>query len=117
MLKSVTCLALLVLFAPVLTYANEDGSGGQSLEQAANDPTASLMNIQIQNIYAGDYHNLDNEHGNTVLLRSAIPFKTGNLNHIARLTLPIITNSPSDESGLGDLVLFDLIAIDESWGR
>jgi hypothetical protein len=67
------------------------------------------MNVQIQNIYTGDYHNLENEDGNTILLRSAVPFKTGSLNHIARATLPFVTNSPAGESGLSDLLLFDLI--------
>lgn len=94
-----------------------ESPGGQSVEQAANDPTASLLSVQIQDNYTASYHNLDDENGNTILLRSAIPFKTGSLNHIARVTLPIITNSPSGESGLSDLTLFDLIVFNESWGR
>ena len=102
---------------PQPTVTKEEGTGGQSLEQAASDPTASLMSLQIQDIYTGSFHNLDNESGNTVLLRSAVPFRTGSLNHIARATLPIVTDSPSGESGLSDLVLFDLIVFNESWGR
>ncbi len=102
---------------PQPTVTKEGGTGGQSLEQAASDPTASLMSLQIQDIYTGSFHNLDNESGNTVLLRSAVPFQTGSLNHIARATLPIVTDSPSGESGLSDLVLFDLIVFNESWGR
>ena len=102
---------------PQPTVTKEGGTGGQSLEQAASDPTASLMSLQIQDIYTGSFHNLDNEIGNTVLLRSAVPFQTGSLNHIARATLPIVTDSPSGESGLSDLVLFDLIVFNESWGR
>jgi hypothetical protein len=90
---------------------------GQSLEQAASDPTASLMSVQVQDIYAGAYHVVDDESGNTILLRSAIPFTAGGLDNIARFTLPIVTDSPSGESGLGDLVLFDLVKFDKSWGR
>ena len=41
--------------------AAQESAGGQSLDQAANDPTASLMSAQIQNIYTGAYHNLDDE--------------------------------------------------------
>ena len=67
------------------------------------------MSVQLQNIYSGDYHNLEDESGNALLLRSAVPFSTGSLGHIARLTLPYITDSPSGESGLGDMVLFDMI--------
>lgn len=33
------------------------------------------------------------------------------------MTLPIITDSPSGAIVLGGTVLFDLIALDESWGR
>ena len=110
-------LAGLLLFAPCASFAEEPAQDGQALDQAANDPTASLMSVQIQDIYAGNYHNLNDESGNTILLRSAVPFKTGRLNHIARATLPIVTDSPSGKSGLSDLVLFDLIVFNESWGR
>lgn len=75
------------------------------------------MNVQVQGVYNGDYHNLSNESGFSILLRSALPFKIGNLNHIARATLPIVTDTPSGADGRGDLVLFDLIAFDEKWGR
>ena len=110
-------LICIFVFSSALVMAKDKKQDGQSLDQAANDPTASLMSVQIQNLYIGDYHNLDNESGNIILLRSAVPFKTGSLNHIARATLPIVTSSPSRESGLGDLVLFDLLAFDKSWGR
>ncbi len=69
--------ALCVLPALSAVYAEETAPGGQSLDQAANDPTASLMNIQIQNVYTGNYHNLEDESGNTILLRSAVPFQPG----------------------------------------
>lgn len=109
----VCCLQLM----PLSISAADKTADGQSLDQAANDPTASLMNIQLQNLYSGEYHNRDDESGNTFQIRSAIPFQTGSLKHITRVTLPIVTDSPSGESGLGDLVLFDLVAFDKSWGR
>ena len=109
-------LATIVLMTPLSLPAAEK-TDGQSLDQAANDPTASLMSVQIQNLYSGDYYNLTDENGNAILLRSAVPFTTGSLKHIARATLPIITDNPSNESGLGDLILFDLLAFDKSWGR
>ena len=104
----------LLLFLPCAGWAEEPEKGGQELEQAANDPTASLMSVQIQNVFAGDYHNLKDEDGNTILLRSAVPFKTGPLNHIARATLPIVTESPLRKDGLSDLVLFDLIVFNQN---
>ena len=107
----------LPLLATSVIFAEESAESGQSLDQAANDPTASLMSVQVQNLYSGDYQKLDDENSNTILLRSAVPFSTGSLNHIARATLPIITESPFGKSGLGDLVLFDLLVFGESWGR
>ena len=109
--------ALAALFAMATGVPTAAASDGQSLDQAANDPTASLMNVQIQDIYTGDYHKLDDADANSVLLRAAVPFQTGEIKHIARVTLPYITDSPSGESGLGDMVLFDLIVFDKSWGR
>ena len=89
----------------------------QALEQAANDPTASLLSVSLSNLYSGDYHNLDNERGNTVQLRISLPFKTGKLKHITRVTFPLITDSPSGKTGVGDMVVFDLVTFDQSWGR
>lgn len=107
----------LVLGAAHAAGADEAGAAGQSLEQAASDPTASLMSLSVQDIYAGSYHQIDDESGNTLLLRASVPFTTGSLAHIARATLPIVTDSPSGESGLSDLVLFDLVKFEKSWGR
>lgn len=90
--------------------------GGQSLEQAASDPTASLMSVQVQNLYSGDYHNLDDENSNTVQLRSAIPFQAFGIDNIARVTLPAVTDGPNG-SGVGDMTVFDLAAFNQSWGR
>ncbi len=114
LLASLFLLCLLTAFSAA--YAQEPAQGGQALDQAANDPTASLMNVQIQNVYTGDYHNLKGESGNAILLRSAVPFKTGPLNHIARATLPIVTKSPSGESGLSDLVSKTAATSLRTWG-
>jgi hypothetical protein len=88
----------------------------QSLEQAASDPTASLMSVQFQDLYVGAYNNLDDETGNTLLLRSAIPFQAFGVNNIARLSLPIVTVGPNGD-GVGDMTLFDLATFNASWGR
>lgn len=108
---------MLILGAASFRAPADESAGGQTLDQAANDPTASLMAIQLQNVYAGTYHNASGATGNTVLFRPVIPFKTGDLNHIARATVPYVTDSPSGKTGLGDSVLFDLIVFNRSWGR
>lgn len=104
---------LLLLCLPNSILAEEK----QSLEQAANDPTASIMSVSLQNTYVGGYHQRSDEEGNTVLLRASLPHELAGLKHIARATLPIITDSPSDESGIGDLVVFDMVVTGKSWGR
>jgi len=119
---SIAALALGLALAASLPAAAEEAQtgdpslGGQSLDQAASDPTASLMSVQVQNLYSGDYHQLDDESSNTVQLRSAIPFQAFGLNNIARMTLPVVTDSPSG-SGVGDMTVFDLVAFDQAWGR
>ena len=65
----------------------------QSIDQAANDPTASLMNIQIADWNTFNYHNF------------------------FRITLPIITDHPFLGSGLSDTTIFNLSTFDRSWGR
>jgi hypothetical protein len=115
-LRAAVAVAVILCAAHAATAA-EVATAGQSLEQAASDPTASLMSVSAQETYAGSYHQLDDESGNTLLLRSSVPFTTGSLEHIARVTLPIVTDSPSGKSGLSDLVLFDLIKFEKSGGR
>ena len=98
-------------------FANTEGERGQSLDQAAEDPTASLMSVQLADWYTPSFHKLDDEDANTVVLRPVIPFQTGNLNHIFRATVPFITDSPVLDSGLSDITLFDLVVFNAKWGR
>jgi hypothetical protein len=114
---SATVAVALALCAVHAVHAADSSPAGQSLEQAASDPTASLLSVSVQNIFAGSFHRLDAESGNTLLLRASMPFETGSLKHIARASLPVVTDSPSGETGLSDAVLFDLIVFEESWGR
>jgi hypothetical protein len=95
----------------------EKPTAGDSLSQAASDPTASLMSVQIADWYTAGFHGLSDEAANTAVLRSAIPFTTGDLKHIFRVTVPFITDHPSLDAGLSDITLFDLVVFDQSWGR
>lgn len=89
----------------------------QSLEQAASDPTASLMNVQLSDWYTQSYYDLGDDSGNTVLLRSAIPFTVGGQANIFRVSAPIVTDSPSGSTGLSDMTVFNLATFNENWGR
>ena len=97
--------------------ADEAPASDLSLQRIATDPTASLMQLQVQNIYSGDYHNLQDKNGNLILIRFLAPFSTWSQEHLARASLSVITKSPSGKNGLNDLVIFDLLAFRESWGR
>lgn len=110
-LPYVICMFLTTTF-PVAAQ----NTGGQSLDQAANDPTASLMSFQLQNFYSPNLHNSD-EDQNILQLRAAIPFTFGGVNNIARLTLPYATDTASGDSGFQDITIFNLAAFDRLWGR
>ncbi len=116
-IKGIALATLMAAAGCGLAHAQAAGSGGQALEQAANDPTASVMSVQLSDWYAFEYHDLPGASDNAVALRAAIPFQTGSLNHIFRLTAPIITDHPVFDAGLGDISVFDLVVFNESWGR
>jgi hypothetical protein len=75
------------------------------------------MSLQIADWYTASFHGLSGEDANAVVLRPVFPFRTGELSHILRATLPIVTDSPFADAGLADLTLFDLVVFDQSWGR
>ena len=106
-----------ILFtAMALLGCSEQALAEQSLEQAASDPTAALMNVQIGDWY-NDYHNLSGESANQLNFRAALPFKVGDQQHIMRMTIPVVTDSPLIDSGLSDTTIFDLMTFNKSWGR
>jgi len=90
---------------------------GQSLDQAADDPTASLMSVQWADWYTARFHGISGEDANTMVMRAAVPFATGELSHIFRATVPFVTDHPVLDTGLSDITLFDLVVFNESWGR
>jgi hypothetical protein len=100
-----------------LTPAPDSAADNQALGQAANDPTASLASLQVADWYNASLHGLSGESANTVVLRPVIPFRTGPLDHILRVTAPFITDHPTLDSGLSDLTVFDLVVFNEKWGR
>jgi hypothetical protein len=101
----------------VLLWAVSPGPHAeQSLEQAASDPTAALMNVQVGDWY-NDYHNFSGESANQINLRRALPFKIGEQQHIMRATIPITTRSPFVDNGISDSTVFDLMTYDAKWGR
>jgi len=105
------------LFLALVLPFTQQVFAGQDLSQAANDPTAPLMNMQVNDRYTSSYHNVEDESGNQIQLRGALPFKWGDTQHIMRVTVPIITESPFIDNGISDTTVFDLATFTSSWGR
>ncbi len=112
--KQLTLVALGYLLSTSTIYA-EDHAG---LSQQANDPTASLMAVQLIDGYISEYyHSLEGETANNISFRAAYPYTWGETNHIARITQPYTTKSPSTKTGFEDMTLFDMAVFSASWGR
>jgi hypothetical protein len=97
--------------------ASSQQAGGQDLSQAANDPTAPLMAFQLQDSYSPSVYNTGGASQNYLQFRAAIPFEVWGLQNIFRVTLPYFTDTPSGNSGISDMVVFDLVTFDRAWGR
>ncbi|KPK09125.1 MAG: hypothetical protein AMS20_01050 [Gemmatimonas sp. SG8_28] len=121
---------LLLQLMSTVTQAQEQQAGGQDLAQQARNPTASLTMMQIVAVHNPNFHNLESANQTRFIVQPIIPFKTGKLQHIARITLPYVANAPdwgslvpgdsnvalppnyvptAEVNGLSDMALFDLL--------
>ena len=97
-------------------------SGGETndLSRQATDPTASLMAMNLQGIYTGDYHGAgfpgQPDDNWTLQFRPVIPFQFLDHPNILRATIPFQIDGRGDE-GFGPVSAFDLLVFNESWGR
>jgi hypothetical protein len=112
-----SCLGLTLAAFACAGAALAQEASGDNLSQAANDPTAALTAYQLQNSYSPSVYNTGDASQNYLQFRAAIPFQIGGLQNIFRVTLPYFTDTPSGATGLTDMVLFDLVTFDRSWGR
>lgn len=95
--------------APAADAPAGDAGGGDLAKRSA-DPTEPLTAFSILDWYQPGSHQLsDHETWNTVMLRAVIPFKTGGLQHVLRVSQPVYTATPSGYDGVGDNQLFDLL--------
>jgi hypothetical protein len=112
-----SCLGLTLAAFAGAGAALAQEAAGDNLSQAANDPTAALTAYQLQNSYSPSVYGTGGASQNYLQFRAAIPFEIGGLQNIFRVTLPYFTDTPSGATGLTDMVLFDLVTFDRSWGR
>jgi hypothetical protein len=100
--------------APSAATPSDDAAaaetGGGDLASKSADPTAPLMSFGVNEWYSPSSHQLTGDDDwNTIMLRAVIPFQTGCLQHILRISQPVYTDTPSDSRGIGDNTLFDLL--------
>jgi hypothetical protein len=107
-MKALT-LSCLMFWAMVSTaYAQ---AVSQDEANAANNPLAATGNVSLQDFYVPSVKGLPERDANQLLLRGTLPHDLFGAPQIMRFTAPIVT-APSlptgDETGLGDLSMFDL---------
>lgn len=133
--------ALIGLLGVGIGMAEEEKAGGEDLAQQARDPTGSLTMLQIRVDHVNSFHNLEGADETRIVLQPIIPFKLGNQQHIARITLPYVVAGPDwgtlseeaasdsvdggslppnyvpteDKTGLGDTGLFDFLIFNAPW--
>ena len=118
------------------TVGQKNGRMGSDLAQQARNPTAALTMMQIVINHNPSFYNLEDADQTRITVMPIIPFKTGKLQHIVRITLPYVAAGPdwgilaeqdygtipppnyvptADKTGLGDMSLFDLLIFPAPW--
>lgn len=137
--KSVLSIFLSLLLVCGLFAQTDDKSGesGGNLAQQARNPTAALTQFQIVGQYNPSFYHLKDADQLRIVVNPVIPFKTGKLQHIARITLPIVAMGPdmgsledvpadgvnpppnyvptAEKNGLSDIVAFDFLIFPAPW--
>lgn len=88
---------------------------GERLIDRVTDPTAWLMDLRMRHEWSwptsagnGDFQ--------LVQFRPTIPFQAWGTVNVLRVTVPYDVQS-DDGAGIGDIEIFDLVVVQESWGR
>lgn len=100
----------------------EPGPREPNLASEVLDPTASLLNVNVLYEWTIDHHaaeeaGLEEDDAHGIMLRPVIPFSAWGATHILRLSVPYELDTTSGGAGLGASQVFDLIVVEQSWGR
>ena len=105
--------------------AGSEAEAGESeqdaLSRRATDPTASPPSFAGIGEWTAGYRDLADgtpvdEDGFAVRFQPVVPFKAWGVSNILRMTVPFQVSGPA-RSGLGDVTIFDLVILPQSWGR
>ena len=96
-------------------------SDADELSRRATDPTASPPSFGFINDVTTSYRDLADGTpvdgaGYQIRFQPVVPFKAWGVANIFRMTVPYQVSGPSPE-GLGDITVFDLVVLPQSWGR
>jgi hypothetical protein len=96
-------------------------SEADALARRSTDPTASPPSIGFINDHTLDYRDLEDgtpvdQMGYTLRFQPVVPFRAWGKSHILRVTVPY-QNSGLGPEGLGDVTVFDMMVLPQSWGR
>ena len=125
----------LLLTMSLQAFANSENL--EDLAAAARDPTKPMTALAIRYDITPSFYNLENADMQQLTIQPIIPWKLGNYQHIARITIPYVTDGPdwgliaedpaggippnyvptANQEGLGDISLVDLVVLKTSWGR
>lgn len=105
--------------SPAVAGAGE--SAQDELSRRATDPTASPLTFGLINDVTTSYRDLEDgtpidEDGYQLKFQPVLPFQAWGVANILRMTVPYQVSGPSPE-GLGDVTIFDMVILPQSWGR
>jgi hypothetical protein len=106
---------------PTAAPENAGESQQDELSRRATDPTASPPSFAGIGEWTTGYRDLADgtpvdEDGFAVRFQTVVPFKAWGVANIFRMTVPYQVSGPA-KSGLGDVTIFDLVILPQSWGR
>jgi hypothetical protein len=123
---AITMLAV-GLFVPTVGALASEATGGpqesqqDELARRATDPTASPPTFSFINDVTTSYRNeadgtpIDGS-GYQLRFQPIVPFHAWGAANILRMTVPYQISGPNP-GGLGDVTIFDLVVLPQSWGR
>lgn len=92
----------------------------KKLAEQVNNPTSPLAQFQLRDVLSGRVPGYDGN-ANLFQLVPTLPVPSSeifNFDQIIKITFQLPTSpNPGSETGFGDITLFDLFSIEESWGR
>ena len=88
---------------------------GERLIDRVTDPTSWLMDLRMRHEWTWPT-SPGNGDSQSVQFRPTIPFRAFGTVNVLRVTVPYDVQS-DDGAGIGDVEIFDLVVVQESWGR